>query len=79
MEFNFVYHTTTVSVDLPLREGFIDLGSFQSTGNIVTLAVGADAALIPSKLEVGAVYTTSIAAQRDFGFNGFLLRMVLRY
>jgi hypothetical protein len=35
--------------------------------------------LILSKLEVGAVYTTSFAAQRDFAFNGFLLRMVLRY
>ena len=79
VEFNWIYHTTTVDVDLPLREGFIDLGSFSATGNIVTLAAGADAVLIQSKLEVGAVYTTSIAAQRDFGFNGFLLRMVLRY
>ncbi|HEV3080612.1 MAG TPA: hypothetical protein VGY66_12570 [Gemmataceae bacterium] len=79
VEFNWIYHTTTVDVDLPLREGFIDLGSFQSTGNLVTLAAGANAVLVQSKLEVGAVYTTSIAAQRDFGFNGFLLKMVLRY
>jgi hypothetical protein len=79
VEFNWIYHTTSVDVDLPLREGFINFGSFESTGNLVTLAAGADAVLIPSKLEVGAVYTTSIAAQRDFGFNGFLLKMVLRY
>jgi hypothetical protein len=79
VEFNWVYHTSTVDADLPLREGFINFGSFSSTGNLVTLGVGADAVLIPSKLEVGAVYTTSIAAQHDFGFNGFLLRMVVRY
>jgi hypothetical protein len=79
VEFNFIYHTTGVDINLPLREGFFDLGSFQASGNIVTLAVGADAMLIQSKLELGAVYTTSIAAERDFSFNGFLLRMVLRY
>ena len=38
-----------------------------------------NAVLIPAKLEAGMVYTTSIAAQRDFGFNGFLAKMVLRY
>ena len=43
------------------------------------LAAGANAVLIPAKLEAGMVYTTSIAAQRDFGFNGFLAKMVLRY
>jgi hypothetical protein len=30
-------------------------------------------------LEAGMVYTTSIAAQRDFGFNGFLWKLVYRY
>jgi hypothetical protein len=79
VEFNWVYHTSSVPVDLPLRDHFIDFGSFTSTGNIVALAVGANAVLVQSKLEAGAVYTTSIAAQRDFGFNGFLVRMALRY
>src|SRR5262249_44024569 len=79
VEFNWLYHVNGVSVDLPTRLGFLDLSDFETTGNLVTLAAGADAVLIPAKLEVGMVYTTSIAAQRDFSFNGFLFRMTLRY
>ena len=61
------------------RGGFIDFGEFESAGNLVTLAADANAVLIPSKIEIGAVYTTSIAAPRDFGFNGFLVKMIFRY
>jgi hypothetical protein len=43
------------------------------------MAAGANAVLIPERLEVGAVYTTSIATQRDFNVNGLLVKMVLRY
>jgi hypothetical protein len=79
VEFNGVYHTTGTAVNLPTREGFIDLGNFESTGNLVTLAVGANAVLVRSKLEFGAVYTTPIATERNFTFNGFLAKMVIRF
>jgi hypothetical protein len=79
VEFNWIYHSTHVDIDLPDRIGFINLGDFESSGNIVTLAAGANAVLIPSKLELGAVYTTAIASQRNLSVNGFLVKMVLRY
>jgi hypothetical protein len=79
VEFNWIYHETTVPIDLETRFGFINFGDFESTGNLVSTAVGADAVLIPGKLEAGAVYTTSITTQRHFSFDGLLLKMVLRY
>jgi hypothetical protein len=79
LEFNWVYHTDHVDADLVTRRGFINFGNFESTGNLVSMAVGADAVLIPAKLEAGAVYTTDLGAQHGFGFNGPLLKMVLRY
>jgi hypothetical protein len=79
VEFNGIYHTNTVSLDLPTRLGFLNFGDFETTGNLVTLAAGANAVLIRSKLEAGMVYTTSIATQRNFGFNGFLEKLVYRY
>jgi hypothetical protein len=79
VEFNWIYHVTSVSFGLPTRRGFIDLDNFEATGNIVSLAAGANAVLIPERLEVGAVYTTSIATQRGFEVNGLLVKMELRY
>jgi hypothetical protein len=35
--------------------------------------------LVPERLEVGAVCTTVITAQHNFGVNGLLVKMVLRY
>ncbi len=79
VEVNSTYHTTSVSVDLPARFGFIDLGNFEATGNIVTLAVGANAVLVPERVELGAVYSTPLATQHDFNFNGLLVKMMLRF
>jgi hypothetical protein len=79
VEFNFDYHTTSVSIDLPARRGFFNLNTFETTGNILTMAVGANAVLVPEKLEFGAVYITSLATQRDFNVNGLLVKMVFRY
>jgi hypothetical protein len=76
---NCIYHTTSVSFGLTTRRGFVDFDNFESSGNIVTLSAGANAVLIPERLELGAVYTTSIATQGDFGVNGLLVKMVLRY
>jgi hypothetical protein len=79
IEFNWIEHTTTASLDLPARRGFFDLNNFESSGNILTMAVGANVVLIPAKLEFGAVYLTSIAAQHDFNVVGLMVKMVYRY
>jgi hypothetical protein len=79
VEFNWIAHTSTVHLDVPTRFDFIDFGNFDSTGNLLTMAVGANAVLIPSKLELGAVYTTSLATAHNFSFNGFLVKMIIRY
>ena len=79
IEFNWIEHTTTTSLDLPARRGFFDLNNFESSGNILTMAVGANVVLIPAKLEFGAVYLTSIASQHDFNVDGLMVKMVYRY
>jgi hypothetical protein len=79
VEFNLNVYPGTAPFDLPTRRGYIDLNNFSASGNILTLAAGFNAVLIPSKLEFGAVYTTPIATQRDFNFNGLLVKMVYRY
>jgi hypothetical protein len=79
VEFNWDYHTTSASLDLPARRGFFNFGNFESSGNILTMAVGANAVLIPEKLEFGAVYITSLATQRDFNVDGLLVKMVFRF
>ncbi len=79
VEVNCTYYQSSADADLPTRFGLIDMGSFTSAGNIVTLAVGANAVIVPNKLEFGAVYTTPLATQRDFDFNGVLVKMVYRY
>ena len=43
------------------------------------MAVGANAVLVPNRLEMGGVYTTALATQRSFDFNGMLLKMTIRY
>ncbi|HEY1861908.1 MAG TPA: hypothetical protein VGG61_16220 [Gemmataceae bacterium] len=79
VEFNWSYHVRTIAVDLPLRRGFLDLDNFSSTGNIVSLAAGADAVIIKNRLEFGAVYTTPIDTQHNFSANGLIVKLVLRY
>ncbi len=79
VEFNWTYHTTAVSVDTPTRFGFFDFSNFESSGNILTLAAGANAVLVRDRLELGAVYSTPLATQRNFDFNGLLVKMVIRY
>lgn len=79
VEFNTNYLTKGASLDLRTRRGFIDFGNFESTGNIVSLAAGANAVLIRERVELGAVYTTVVASQRDFSANGLLVKMTLRY
>ncbi|MFL5242885.1 MAG: hypothetical protein ACJ8FY_12310 [Gemmataceae bacterium] len=79
VEFNLSYHTSNVSFGLATREGFIDFGNFQSQGNVLTMAVGANVVLIKERLEFGAVYGTVLASQHDFEANSLLVKMMLRY
>jgi hypothetical protein len=79
VEFNTNYWTKSMSFGLNTRHGFIDLGNFEAEGNIVSLAAGANAVIIPEHLEFGAVYTTVIASQRNFDANGLLVKLTLRY
>jgi hypothetical protein len=79
VEVNCTYHSTSVNFDNPSTLDFLSFGNFESSGNLVTLSVGANAVLVPERLELGAVYTTPIASQRGFDFDGFLVKMVIRY
>lgn len=81
VEFNCIYHTVSVgtNVSLPTREGFIDFGDFSSTGNSVFVAAGANAVLVPERLEFGAVYSTNIAGQGNANINALLIKMTIRY
>ena len=71
--------TKSGSAGLATRRGFIDFGNFEANGTVVSLAAGANAVLIRERLEIGAVYTTVIASQRDFNANGMIVKMTLRY
>ena len=80
VELNGSYHTSTVNLNIATpRHGVIDLGTFESAGNSLTAAVGANAVLIPGKLELGAVYIRPVTSQGHFDFNGMLVKMVYRY
>ena len=79
IEFNSTYHTTSASLDLPTRFGFINTDTFSNSGNAVAMAVGANAVIVRNKIELGAVYSTLIASQRNLSANGLLVKMVFRY
>jgi hypothetical protein len=79
VELNGSYHTTTVDLNLPARHEVLDMGTFSSTGNMLMLAVGANAVLIPNKLEFGACYMRPISAQDQFEYNGMLMKLTYRY
>jgi hypothetical protein len=79
VEFNWGVHTTQVNLDAPFRHDFFDLDSFTASGNIVTVAPGLNAMIIQDKLEIGAVYETPIASENHVHFNGFLVKVLLRF
>jgi hypothetical protein len=79
VEVNCSYHTVSVGLELPTRRTPFDLDNFSSTGNTVSLSVGADAVFIPEHLELGAAYTTVLSGQNNLDVNGLIVKMVLRY
>jgi hypothetical protein len=62
--------------DLP---NFFSFGNFEGSGNLVALAAGFNAVIQQDRLEFGVVYTTPIATQHNFEFDGLLVKMVLCY
>jgi hypothetical protein len=79
VEINWTQHVTSVGIEHPLIRGFFNQSSFEASGNIVVLTVGANAVLVRDKLEFGAAYSTPLATQRNFDFNGVLVKMVYRF
>jgi hypothetical protein len=79
VEFNTNALTKGVDVGLRTRTGFVDFGNFEAAGTVVSMAAGVNAVLVRERLELGAVYTTVIASERDFSANGLLVKMTLRY
>src|SRR5262249_50735329 len=79
VEVNTSWLAKSVDVGLPTRRGFIDFGNFEAEGNIVTLAVGANAVLVPEHVEIGAVYSKVLASQHNFDVNSLIVKLTLRY
>ncbi len=79
VEFNGEFHTTSVNLNLAPRHDVLDLGTFDTSGNSVTMAAGANAVLVPGKLELGAVYLRPLNSNDHFEFSGVLVKMVYRY
>ena len=79
-EVNCSFSNSTLDLNVQTPDhGVVNLGTFSSTGNSVALAFGANAVLIPSKLEFGAVYMRPITSRNAYDFNGVLVKMVYRY
>ena len=80
VEFNFAYQTKSLDLNLEDRPGFFDfVSNLNATGKIATVAPGFNAVITQDKLEIGAVYQTPIASQRNFQFNEFLVKMIYRF
>jgi hypothetical protein len=47
-----------------VRRGVLRLGDIEGEGSVIELAAGANALLVPERLDIGAVYTTLIASRR---------------
>ncbi len=79
VELNANYHVQSVNFGLDSKRGFFDFDNFESTGNILSLAAGVNTVLVPEHVEIGAVYTTTLATQGDFSAQGIQVKLVLRY
>ena len=79
VELNAIYHSTSIDFNNPNTLDLFSFGSFETSGNLVNLSVGANAVIVPERLELGAAYTTPISSQRNFDFSGVIVKMVIRY
>jgi hypothetical protein len=79
VEFNTFYQTRSVNFGQITRRGVLGLGDIEFENTAVSLAAGANAVLIPQRLEIGAAYTTVIGSTHDVEVNGLIVKMTLRY
>ena len=79
VEFDYSYHSRSVDIADTTPSGFFNFGNFEGTGNVLALAVGFNAVIMPEKFEIGSAYTTTLATQRSFGENGLIVKMIYRY
>jgi hypothetical protein len=79
VEFNWAVGTADFVLDEPFIPHLFGFDEFSANGNIVTVAPGFNAVLIPDKLELGACYQTPIASQHHTHFNSLFVKMVLRF
>jgi hypothetical protein len=80
VEFGSEFSSTSFDLGrITRRGGILGLVDIESEGTVVSLAAGANAVLVPERLEVGAVYTTVIASQRNLDVNGLIVKMTLRF
>jgi hypothetical protein len=79
VEFNGWWSRTNVDLSQSFLPNFFSLDRFDIAGNLVTVAPGFNAVLIPDRLEVGMTYQTPIWSQRDVRFDQVLLKIILRF
>jgi hypothetical protein len=78
-ELNCSWVTNNVDLNKTPHHGVLNLGTFQSSDELLEIAVGANVVIIPNKLEFGAVYQRPISSSDHFDFNGVLVKLVYRY
>jgi hypothetical protein len=80
VELNTNFLTKSARFGLTTRRGFVDFGNFEAEGDIVALAVGANAVIVPERVELGAAYTTIIGSSNSsFSADGLIVKMTLRF
>jgi hypothetical protein len=78
-EVNWIQHSTAVDLNRTFLNNFFDFGTFEQSGNVVSMAAGFNAVLVRNRLELGAVYERPLFTQTNFTFNGLLVKLVMRY
>jgi hypothetical protein len=79
VEVNSFYQTKSVDFGHITRRGVLGLGDVEFESTVVSLAVGANAVLVPERVEFGAAYTTVIGSTHDIDVNGVVVKMTLRF
>jgi len=79
VEFNGNWSNKTLDFTPDFAPGLIEIGRFDGTGGMFTVAPGFNAVLVQDRLEVGAIYETPIWSQHNFNFNSLLVKMIIRF
>jgi hypothetical protein len=79
VEVNWSQAEKSVGADLATRRGYINLGNFETTANVLSLASGFNFVIVRDKLELGAVYVFPVNASPRIYFNEVIARMTYRF